>query len=279
MSAALSPARSPSGPTRTLAPLLSQIRIGRLTPWAYRTSMLLQLVVLALQIALYSVVWRAIYSGHPGPVAGTDVNTAVGYVVLGLTTADVLHTSPFWSIEARVREGLIGIDLLRPIGLVAQSLAVQTGFVIAALPGVAVGLATGLLVGGLVPPAGVGAAVGFAASLVLAFGVSQLTTLLMSLSSFWTLEVGGLTMAFYVVRTFMSGAVLPLWFMPHWLQVIAGVLPFQAAGYTPLAIYFGRPPGGLAVALVVQAIWIVVLAALVALLWSRARGRVVIQGG
>ena len=265
-------------PGRALTPVLSQIRIGRLTPWAYRTSMLLQLVVLALQIALYSVIWRAIYSGHQ-MVAGTDVRTAVGYVVLGLTIAGVLNTSPFWSIESRVREGLIGVDLLRPIGLLTQNLAFQTGHVIAGLPSIAVGLVTGLLVGGLAPPSGPGAGVGFAVSLVLAFGVSQLITLLMSLTSFWTLEVGGLTMSFYVVRTFLSGAVLPLWFMPGWLQGIAAVLPFQAAGYTPLAIYFGRPPGGLWVALGVQALWILLLGGLCALLWSQARNRVVVQGG
>ena len=47
-------------------------------------------------------------------------------------------------------------------------------------------------------------------------------------------------MAFAVVRTFLSGSVLPLWFMPGWLQAIAAALPFQAATYTPLAIYFGR---------------------------------------
>ncbi|MEQ7125209.1 ABC-2 family transporter protein [Actinopolymorpha sp. B11F2] len=262
-----------------LRPLLSQARIGMLTPWAYRASMLLSFLVLALQIALYSVVWRAIYSGHDGPVAGADVQTAVGYAVLGLTVAGVLDTSPYWSIESRVRSGLIGVDLTRPIGLLTQNLAVQTGQVVGALPTVAIGLGTGLIVGGLAPPASAGAGAGFAVSLLLAFGVSQLITLLLSLTSFWTLEVGGVGMAFFVVRTFMSGAVLPLWFMPGWLQVLAGVLPFQAATYTPLSVYFGRPPGGLAVALGVQALWIVVLGALCAWLWSRARHRVVVQGG
>jgi ABC-type uncharacterized transport system permease subunit len=86
-------------------------------------------------------------------------------------------------------------------------------------------------------------------------------------------------MAFAVVRTFLSGSVLPLWFMPGWLQTIAGVLPFQAAAFTPVAIYFGRPPGGLGPALAVQALWVAVLAALCALVWSRARHRVVVQGG
>jgi ABC-2 type transport system permease protein len=262
-----------------LRAVLSQVRIGVITPWSYRASMLLSFLILALQISLYSVVWRAIYSGHDGQVAGADVQTAVGYAVLGITVAGVLDTSPYWSIEARVRDGLIGIDLTRPIGLLTQNLAVQTGNVVSALPSVAVGLGTGLIIGGLAPPESPTAAAYFAVSLLLAFGVSQLITLLMALSSFWTLEVGGLGMAFFVVRTFMSGAVLPLWFMPGWLQGLAVALPFQASTYTPLAVYFDRPPGGLATALGLQALWIVVLAGLCAWVWSRARHRVVVQGG
>ncbi len=262
-----------------LRAVLSQVRIGFLTPWAYRASMLLSFLLLAVQIALYSVVWRAIYSGHDGSVAGADVQTAVGYAVLGLTVAGVLDTSPYWSIESRVRDGLIGVDMTRPVGLLTQNLAVQTGNVFAALPSAAVGLCTGLIVGGLAPPEDAGAAAYFALSLLLAFGVSQLVTLLMALTSFWTMEVGGLGMAFFVIRTFMSGAVLPLWFMPGWLQVVSVALPFQASTYTPLAVYFGRPPGGLVAALGLQALWIVVLGMLCAWLWSRARHRVVVQGG
>lgn len=259
--------------------VFSLIRVGRLTPWMYRASTLLSLVVLAIEVALYAVVWRAIYGGHTGSVAGADVDTAVGYAVLGITIAGVLNVWPGNSIEGRVRDGLIGVDLTRPIGLLTQSLAVQTGYVIAGLPAVLVGLGTGLLVGGLAGPSGMAAAAGFAVSLVLAFCVSQLITLLMSLASFWTLEVGGIGMMFAVVRMFMSGAILPLWFMPGWLRGIAEALPFQAATYTPLATYFGRPPGGLAAALGVQALWVLVLAVLCALVWSRAKRWVVVQGG
>ncbi len=262
-----------------LSPVLSQVRIGMLTPWAYRTSVLLGYPAIAVQIALYSVVWRAIYAGHDGPVAGADVRTAVGYAVLGLTVSGVLNTSPYHSIASRVREGLIGMDLTRPIGLLTQNLAFQTGAVVASLPTVAVGLGTGLVVGGLAPPTSAAAAGWFVVSLLLAFAVSQLTTMLMALTSFWTLEVGGINMTFFVVRTFMSGAILPLWFMPGWLQAVAVALPFQASTYTPLAIYFGRPPGGLAAALGVQALWIVVLGGLCGWVWSRARRRVVVQGG
>ena len=241
--------------------------------------MLLSWVVLGVQVAMYAVVWRAIYRGNAAVVGGADVDTTLGYAVLGLTIANVIDIWPGRSIQSRVRDGLIGVDLLRPLGLLTQVLAVQVGYVVAALPTVVVGLGVGLLVGGLAPAASVDAAFGFVLSLVLAFCVAQLITLLMSLSSFWTLEVGGLGMMFAVVRNFLSGAVLPLWFMPGWLRTVAEVLPFQAATYTPIAIYFGRPPGGLSAALGIQALWVVVLGALCGWVWSRARRRVVVQGG
>jgi viologen exporter family transport system permease protein len=259
--------------------ILSQVRIGVLTPWAYRRSMLLSWVLIAVQVALFTVVWRAIYRGQPALVAGADVDTTVGYAVLAITLANVINVWPGMSIESRVRDGLIGTDLMRPLGLLTQVLAVQAGYVIAALPSAAISLTTGLLVGGLAPPASPGAAVAFAASLVLAFWVAQLITLLMSLTSFWTLEVGGLSMTFEAVRSFLSGAIVPLWFMPSWLRVAAGLLPFQAATYTPLAVYFGRPPGGLVTAMTIQVLWVAVLGTLCGFVWSRARHRVVVQGG
>jgi ABC-type uncharacterized transport system permease subunit len=213
----------------TARQLLSLVRVGWALEWAYRRATLLWLIGLAIQVALFTVIWRAIYHDRAGTVAGTDVTTAVGYVVLGLAVAGLFNTYPGESIEGRVREGLIAVDLLRPLGLLTQSLAQQAGRVIGALPSLVFTLGTGLAVGGLAAPAGAAAAGGFAISLVLAFLVSQLITLLMSLSSFWTLEVGGLNMMFGVLRMFMSGALLPLWFMPGWLQAIANALPVQAA--------------------------------------------------
>lgn len=257
----------------------SQIRIGWRTPWAYRASTLISAVILAAEVALYTVVWRAIYHGHSGTVHGTPVDVAVAYVVLGLTVASVLDLWPGQSIAARVREGLIGIDLLRPIGLLTQSLATQAGNVAANLPRALVGIGVGFALGGLLPPHDAGAAAAFVLSLLLAFVISQLITLLMGLSSFWTLEVGGTTMLFSVVRMFLSGAVIPLWFMPGWLRTIADILPFQAATFTPISIYFGRPNGGLLVALGVQAAWVIALGCVCGWVWSRARHRVVVQGG
>ena len=60
--------------TRSVAAL---VRIGALTPWAYRSSAWLSLVLLGVQIGLYTVVWRAIYGSEQTVVAGVDVNTAL----------------------------------------------------------------------------------------------------------------------------------------------------------------------------------------------------------
>lgn len=83
-----------------------------------------------------------------------------------------------------------------------------------------------------------------------------------------------------LLRPVGSGALVPLWFMPGPLRAVAQVLPFQATAYTPTATYLGEIHGsGLAVALGVQALWVGLLTALAALVWSRAVLRVVVQGG
>jgi ABC-2 type transport system permease protein len=258
--------------------LLGIARMGWRTPWVYRFDALVGLASIAVRVALFILVWRALYVGHD-TVSGVNEETAVGYAVLALTVATALMPWPGAGIARRVRRGLIGVDLLRPPGLVAQTMAGQVGTGAAMLPRAAVGLAVGLAMGGLVPPAGFGAGVGFVVSLLLALVLGHLLTFVVSMTSFWTLEVGGLMMIYGMVSTFLAGGLVPLWLMPDWLRTLAEWLPFQASTFTPLAIYMGRPPGGLVAALGVQVLWIAVLAGVSALVWRRAKYRVVVQGG
>lgn len=253
-------------------------RTGCRVPWAYRADALTGLVSMAARIVLFTLVWRAIYRGQHS-VAGVDERTAVAYAILAQVTNAVVNPWPGESIASRVRQGLIGIDLLRPYSLVEQTIVGQLGRAAARLPEAVVGLVVGLALGGLIAPPDVGAALVFPLSLAFAVAVGQLLTFLVSMLAFWTLEIGGPLMVYGMVSTFLAGGLVPLWLMPGWLRFLAEWLPFQAATFTPVAIYTGRPPGGLLAALSVQALWIAVLCGLCGWVWARARYRVVVQGG
>lgn len=253
-------------------------RIGWRSAWVYRADAIVGILELLVRVVLFTLVWRAIYH-HQGAVNGVDESTAVGYVILALITSSVLNPWPGVSIASRVRDGLIGIDLLRPFGLIEQSLAGQLGRTAAHVPQAVVAVAAGLALGGLNPPADPTAATGFLVSLLLAVIVGQLLTFIMSMSAFWMLETGGMYGIYGLATAFLSGALVPLWLLPGWLRGAAEWLPFQAVTFVPLAVYMGRPPDGLVAAIGVQVLWIAALTGLSAVLWHRARRRVVVQGG
>jgi ABC-2 type transport system permease protein len=245
---------------------------------AYRFSLVTDVVMLAARLVLFVAVWRAVYSGSADVVNGIDENTAVGYAVLAQVVGGVLVGS-FSPIRGRIREGLIAIDLLRPHGFIGQMLSLQLGVLgVGALVSL-VGIPVGVLLGADLSPTSVNAAGAALVSVVLAVVIGLLLALLLGLTSFWTLEVGGIQMIYGLVSSFLAGVLVPLWLMPDWLRTTAGWLPFQASTFTPIAIWQGQAIGGVLRAIGVQALWIIVLSLVAALVWRRARRRVVVQGG
>jgi ABC-2 type transport system permease protein len=237
---------------------------------AVRSEVLVSAVAVLVRVVLVVLVWRAVYAGVD-EVAGVDGGTAVAYAVLGAVFTNVLN--PFWrsSLEMRVR----------PVGLVPQTLAQQVGTTAAAVPRCVLAVLLALAIGALQAPAGgVLGLLAFVVSTALGVTVALLCNLLVAMTAFWTLEVGGALMVYRAVAQFASGALIPLWFMPGWLRGALEHLPFQAQVFTPLSVYFGALRGwDAAAAVAVQALWVVLLALLAQLVWSRALHRVVVQGG
>lgn len=261
-----------------LRPWATLAGIGVRQALAYRFSLVIGVVMLAARLVLFVAVWRAAYTGSAGAVNGIDENTAVGYAVLAQVVGGVL-VGGFSPVRGRIREGLIAVDLLRPHGFIGQMLSLQAGILGVGAVVALLGVPIGLLLGADLSPATGAAATAALLSVILAAVVGQLLALLMGLSTFWTLEIGGIQMIYSLVARFMAGVLVPLWLMPDWLRAAAAWLPFQASTFTPIAIWQGQADGGATRAIAIQAAWIAVLSLLVAAIWNRARRRVVVQGG
>jgi len=258
---------------------LACARMQFFTVLTYRTDYLLTAALLLVQVYLLRVVWTAVYADR-GVADGIAIHTVIAYATLATVQYTLFSPWRFSQIPERVREGKVAMDLLRPVGFCAQMLAGQVGGTAAMLPFLALALPFALLVGGAAAPPSALAAAGYAVSLALAYTISQLLALLVGMVAFWTVENTGIFMIYRVAAQFLSGALVPLWFMPGPLRIVAQLLPFQATAYTPTATYLGQIHGsGLAVALGVQALWVGLLAGLARLVWSRAVHRVVVQGG
>jgi ABC-type uncharacterized transport system permease subunit len=249
------------------------------TVLVYRANYVTSIIGALLQILLLKVVWTAVYAGRD-EVDGVELSTMVAYVTLSSLQMWFLMQSSTSMVPERVREGKIAADLLRPIGLLEQTFAGQLGRACVMLPLAAMVLPLALIVGDMRPPASLAAGVGYLVSLVLAIAIALLIGAILGLIAFWTLEVRGILFVYRHISQFLSGALVPLWFMPDWLRLLAEMLPFQAVAATPVSIYLGRLSSDSAVrAIALQAMWVILLYVVGRIVWRGALRKVVIQGG
>lgn len=255
------------------------VRNGIRSVWTYRGDLVVAMVSQIVQVVLLTVVWRSVY-GDSGSVGGISRSRAVSYAVLAACVQSVLMPWTFSSLTDRVRGGQVGVDMARPIGLIAQCLSQNVGTMLGRLPVAVTGLTAALLMGVLTMPARPRLFFVFAPSLVLGIVLALLMNLSMSFASFWSLEIGGYMMLYRLGSALASGALVPLWFMPAWLATGLRWLPFQAQMFVPLSIYFdGASANRIAQDLVIQALWIVAVAAVLWKLWRMALRKVVVLGG
>ena len=126
-------------------------------------------------------------------------------------------------------------------------------------------------------PAGVGAALLFACSLVLAQSVAAaLDFIFASIMVLLEHSVYAMMKLRAAISALLSGAVIPA-LMPWGIGEVLGYLPFAALASAPLRIY--TVTGDALLLLALQAAWAAVLWPLAHLMWSGNRERLVTHGG
>lgn len=120
----------------------------------------------------------------------------------------------------------------------------------------------------------------FLLSLILSLIIANIITLFIHILTFYTLKDKGSVTLVTTIGEFFTGGVIPIIFMPKWIQIIAYLLPFRYITDLPLRIYNGTL--NLNTALInigIQLFWIISLIIISYKLMNNALKKVVIQGG
>ncbi|MFJ6617839.1 ABC transporter permease [Kitasatospora sp. NPDC091335] len=273
------------GPRQRLAAYTALARVQARSQYAYRSDVLFGLAGLLLQIYMLRLVWTAVYprSGSATVEGGHEITlaTQITYVVLASVQSWLTDSGGLSTLQLRVREGVVALDLARPVRFTSQMIAARAGSTLAMVPFVAVALVFSVLAGGAQAPASATAMLAYVVSLVPAYSSALLLGVIVGMISFWTLELDGVYSVYLMTARFFSGALVPLWFMPDWLADVTRLLPFQTMVYIPTALYLGQMHGtrDILQALAVQCAWAIALWLVLRLVWLRALRRVVVQGG
>ena len=78
----------------------------------------------------------------------------------------------------------------------------------------------------------------------------------------------------------LSGALLPLWFMPEAIRKVISFTPFESIYFTPVRIYLGEISGmDMVSEMAMQLLWIVILGVIANMFWKKGVKKLVVQGG
>ncbi|MEE1942158.1 ABC-2 family transporter protein [Streptomyces sp. TRM 70361] len=261
-------------------------RAARITPLGELNSpprLTATAVRLVVQVFLVVFLWRGLYAQTDGSVAGLDREQAVAYAVLAVLATRVRDLNRHLgrdTVQQHLHFGTIAYWFLRPLPPHRYHALRALGDQLYGFAWVIAGYLVCRAAGVLPPPASAAAAAAFAAGVLLGQTVLYFVMTLTDLLCFWTLRDDAALQIVQFAQNLLSGSFAPLWFFPGWFRTMSDLLPFQATLNTPLSLYIGRiPPAEAPRALLVQVMWVVVLAALTRWLWHRAALRVVSQGG
>jgi ABC-2 type transport system permease protein len=245
----------------------------------YRSEYIAGVVNAIVMIFVNIAIWKAVYE-EDGALEGVQFKLMATYVVLSFLM-QTLYMMDEYLIERKVRSGLISSDLLKPMHFRPYIFAYTSGtFAFRCLMQLTPALLLSIFLFDLLPPFSTVMFLYFLASALLGYLVLYNLNFLVWLSSFWFYWTFSLVTIKDTAVMILSGALIPLWFMPGWLQEIIVYTPFAAIYSTPIRIYLGMVPEDEIISnLITQTLWVIGLAAAGHLLWKSAARKLVVQGG
>ncbi len=229
---------------------------------------------------LRAAVLIAVFGGRAN-LAGYSIDDAITYT--GLTQALIGATAlwGWYDMIRSIKSGEVASDLSKPFDYYGFWLAQDVGRSVYQLlaRGVTIMIAYALIFG-ISTPQSIEQWALTLLSVALAMLISFGWRFLVSTTAFWAGDAIGFVRMAYFLALFPSGFMVPLAFMPGWLQALCRATPFPAFVDTPVTIYLGHARGGAAAGLIaLQVAWLVVLVGLGRLIAEAGRRKLTIQGG
>ena len=253
------------------------LRVGFATAVAYRAEFLVWMFTTNMPLVMLSL-WSAVARG--GPVPGYSARAFVAYYLTTLVVRLLTGCWVVWGLTYEIREGLLGMRLLRPIHPLltfsAENLAAAPLRAAVSLPVVAVLIYTARAELSTDPVAWAL----FVPALLGAFLISFFVQALIGTLALYVESATGLFQLWLGFSAVLSGYLVPLDLFPPAVRAVAEWLPFRFTLSYPVELALGRLPRGPALVLFgVQWATVAVFAAATQLLWRRGLRRFGAFGG
>lgn len=259
------------------------INIGIQNTLVYRTNFLFRSVFGLIPLFATISLWRAIYAGKEGDVAGYTLAQMTSYYLI-VTIVDALTavTEDDWQIAADIKDGNISQFLLKPIDYLYYRLCLYGSgrLVFTACAFLPVTIFLFFQREHFVLPPDWAALGWFALSIAMTALLQFFISFTMALLAFWVLEVSTFIFILFAFEYIASGHLFPLDILPAGIADALMYTPFPYQLFFPVNIYLGRVTGAeLHQGLIIQACWVVATYCLARFVWSRGIKKYSAVGG
>ena len=255
-------------------------RVGFVNILAFRLRYYTGILTYFINVTVYYFIWKALYANDPH-FAGFSFPDIVTYVAVGWIIRSLYFNNIDQDMAQDIMEGKISMALIKPVSVqwmyIFQALG-ETLFRLGLLSApVAIVIA---LIFPVQPPRSPGHAALFLLSLAGSVLLVATLNFIVGTCAIRLKSILGLLRAKFFVQELLSGLLIPMTMFPAPAQKILAWLPFEHIGYTPMLIYLGRLSySRAAIALLVQALWVAILAACGAWFWRVMARKITIHGG
>ncbi len=250
------------------------------TMLAYRFEAITYTVMQCLMMIAVGFFWRAAY-GDTEAAYNVTGNSMVTYTMVSMIMSSLFYMGVEDRIADSVKTGSIATDMIKPVSLFGMYFAEDMGNLAIVFFRDAIPLfVIGTLIFGLPVPASAAHLLLFFLSFILGYGINWTFSALFAMVSFTAIDLGPAFSVKYHFVNMLSGAIIPIWFFPDWLQLAVNLLPFVNMFQTPLGIFIGKytvEESLLRIAL--QAGWLLALGLILFFAQKRASRRILVQGG
>ncbi len=223
---------------RTILQTLRAVAFVTYKEWAaYRSHMLLSLIVGPAFFLAQVFIWKAVYAGHDS-ISGFNLEQMLYYYGTASVIYYLIMDFADWNLQMLIRTGRFLTFALRPLSHRFFALAQKVGhrilgFIFEFVP---VWLIFALVFRIPLIPARPFWAV---LSIALGFMMMFLVDYTVGTLAFWLTRTDGIRALFRFFRDVLAGVFIPLSFFPAVIQKVLFFLPFQFITYVPVRVFIG----------------------------------------
>lgn len=246
---------------------------------AYKFDYFSGIINTMLMYVIFICIYKALYNGAK-EINGVTMSMVSLNFLISLGLSSVFRFDDQF-IEYKLIDGSIANEFLKPVNLKIRIFAENLGenlfnICFNYIPTIIFAL----FITKLEKPASVLSFLIFLLSIVIGYFVLWEISFIINNLSFFVLKVWGISTIKNAVINVCSGALIPLWFLPHWLYSIIKFTPFESIYFIPVKIYLGQVSmSQVFTNISIQLFWIVLLYIIGEILWKIGIKKVVVQGG